>query len=110
MLAVTNERVYFQPYHNLYEEQVVNFKIKSFVELFKRRFKLCETGLQLTLKPKKNKQQRTCYLTFATQEGRDAVYDAIAKYLPASCITDSTDIGVYTYEWAKGNISNFDYL
>jgi hypothetical protein len=30
MLAVTNERVYFQPYHNLYEEQVINFKIKSF--------------------------------------------------------------------------------
>lgn len=69
-----------------------------------------ETGLQLTLKPSKQNLQRTCYLTFATQEGRDAVYDAIKKYIPASCITDSTDIGVYTYEWAKGNLSNYDYL
>ena len=110
MLAVTNERVYFQPYHNLYEEQVINFKIKSFSEFFKRRFKLCETGLQLTMKPNKHNVQRTCYLTFATQEGRDAVYDAIKKYLPASCITDQTDIGVYTYEWAKGSLSNYDYL
>jgi hypothetical protein len=67
--------------------------------------------LQLTLKPsKKQNLQRTCYLTFATQEGRDAVYDAIKKYIPASCITDSTDIGVYTFEWAKGNLSNYDYL
>ena len=88
----------------------MNFKIKSFSEFFKRRFKLCETGLQLTMKPNKNGLSRTLYVTFATQEGRDAVYDAIMKYLPASCITDSTDIGVYTYEWAKGKMSNFDYL
>jgi hypothetical protein len=64
----------------------------------------------LTLKPSKKNLQRTCYLTFATQEGRDVVYDAIKKYIPASCITDSTYIGVYTYEWAKGNLSNYDYL
>ena len=69
-----------------------------------------ETGLQLTMKANKQGQERTCYVTFATQEGRDAVYDAVMKYLPNNCITDSTDIGVYTYEWAKGNLSNYDYL
>jgi hypothetical protein len=61
---------------------------------------------------KKNKHgvARTCYLTFSSQKDRDNVYEAIMKYLPASCITDSTDIGHYTYEWARGQMSNFDYL
>jgi len=68
-----------------------------------------ETGLQLVLLNSKG-VQRTLYLTFASQEGRDAVYDAVLQYLPGDCITESTDIGAYTYEWANGKLSNYDYL
>lgn len=45
LLYVTNQRIYFQPYHNIYEEQVVHFSIRKFSEFFKRRFKLMEVGL-----------------------------------------------------------------
>ena len=49
LLFVTNARIYFQPYHNLYEKQVINYKVANFTEFFHRRFKLLEVGLQLKL-------------------------------------------------------------
>lgn len=42
---MTNARVYFQPYHNIYDKQVINYKIANFTEFFHRRFKLLEVGL-----------------------------------------------------------------
>ena len=45
----TNARIYFQPYHNIYDKPVLNYKIDNFNEFFLRRFKLLEVGLQLKL-------------------------------------------------------------
>ena len=45
LLFVTNARIYFQPYHNIYDKQVINYKIANFTEFFHRRFKLLEVGL-----------------------------------------------------------------
>ena len=45
LLFVTNARIYFQPYHNLYDKQVINYKVSNFTEFFRRRFKLLEVGL-----------------------------------------------------------------
>jgi len=101
LLYVTNQRIYFQPYHNIYEEQVVHFTIRKYTEFFKRRFKLMEVGLQLVLKQKDNKM-RTAYIAFANDKDRNAVHDAIAKYLPDSCKTEDTPIIEYTREWVKG--------
>lgn len=49
LLFVTNARIYFQPYHNIYDKPVLNYKIDNFTEFFLRRFKLLEVGLQLKL-------------------------------------------------------------
>ena len=45
ILFVTNARIYFQPYHNIYDKPVLNYKISNFSEYFLRRFKLLEVGL-----------------------------------------------------------------
>ena len=49
-------------------------------------------------------------LCFKNQVERDQVYSSVEQYLPRTCKTDSTDISVYTYQWAQGTMSNFDYL
>ena len=109
LLYVTNQRIYFQPYHNIYEEHVVHFTIRKYTEFFKRRFKLMETGLQLVLQ-QKGKKNRTCYIAFNTDKDRDAVHKAVSQYLPDKCKTEETPIIEYTREWVKGSMSNFDYL
>ena len=77
ILYVTNARLYFQPYHNLYDKQVVNFKIASFTEFFCRRFKLLEVGMQLKLKKSDRNgkpREETLFLCFTNQQERDVVY------------------------------------
>ena len=46
ILYLTNKRVYFQPYHSIYTKPVINFKLKDIKELFKRRFKLMNIGME----------------------------------------------------------------
>ena len=105
LLYITNTRLYFQPYHNLYDKQVINFKIENFLEFFCRRFKLLEVGMQLKLNKRDQNGQRreeTLFLTFESQEERDAVYNKMLEYCPRTCKTESTDISVYTYQWVNG--------
>ena len=45
LIYITQSRIYFQPYHNIYDKEVINFKIDQFTEFFKRRFKLMDIGL-----------------------------------------------------------------
>ena len=50
ILYLTNKRVYFQPVHTgIYGSgnTVVNFKLKEIDQLFKRRYKLMNIGLEL---------------------------------------------------------------
>ena len=105
LLYVTNQRMYFQPYHNIYEEQVVHFSIRKFQEFFKRRFKLMEVGLQVSLSGGRN-----LFLAFASDSERNMVHDKVNDYLPADCRTEETPIVDYTRQWVKGQLSNFDYL
>lgn len=108
LLYVTNHRIYFQPYHNIYDDQVISFSIRKFTEFFKRRFKLMDIGLQLILM--KQEIARTLYLAFESPKDRDAVYAAVETVLPSTCRTEETPIVEYTKEWAAGKLSNFDYL
>lgn len=34
LLFVTNARIYFQPYHNLYDKPVFSYKISAYTEFF----------------------------------------------------------------------------
>jgi hypothetical protein len=63
ILYLTDKRVYFQPVHTgIYGSgnTVVNFKIKEIIELFKRRYKLLNIGLEFRMRD----QQSTMYLAF----------------------------------------------
>jgi hypothetical protein len=97
LLYITNHRIYFQPYHNIYDDQVISFSIKKFTEFFKRRFKLIDVGLQLILL--KQEISRTLYIAFESEADRNAVYAAVQSYLPSSCKTEETPILEYTKEW-----------
>ena len=48
LFFLTNQRLYFQPYQNIYEEPVVSYKIADIVQLFKRRYKLMRIGIEIT--------------------------------------------------------------
>ena len=72
MLYLTNKRVYFQPFHSIYKNPVINFKLKEITELFKRRYKLMNIGLELVTKKQKN-----LYVAFSNTEERDTFYAAI---------------------------------
>lgn len=109
LLYVTNQRIYFQPYHNIYEEQVVHFTIRKCTEFFRRRFKLMEVGLQLQLTTNRG-QPKSAYFAFASDQERNAVYQAVTQYLPSGCKNEETPIIEYTKEWVKGAMSNYDYL
>jgi hypothetical protein len=53
ILYLTNKRVYFQPVHTgIYgsANTVVNFKLKEITQLFKRRYKLMNIGLEFRVK------------------------------------------------------------
>ena len=113
LLYITNARLYFQPYHNLYDKQVSNFKIVNFMEFFCRSFKLLEVGMELKIKKRDSEGQhreKILFLTFGSPEERDAVYKKVLEYVPSTCKTEATDISIYTYQWVNGKLSNFDYL
>lgn len=78
LLFVTNARIYFQPYHNIYDKPVLTYKIENFKEFFLRRFKLLEVGLQLKLmktdRMSGQPKETTLLLCFSNQEERDQVY------------------------------------
>lgn len=73
---------------------MISFAIPDYKEFFKRRFKLMDIGLQLVLSDEG--QERTLYLAFESEQERNAVYEAVLKYLPGSCKTEDTPILEYT--------------
>lgn len=64
-----------------------------------------EVGLQVALTG-----GRTLFLSFANEKERNSVYDKLNDYLPIDCKTEETPILVYTKQWVKGQLSNFEYL
>jgi len=109
ILYLTSKRVYFQPVHTgIYGSgnTVVNFKIKEIIELFKRRYKLLNIGLEFRM----SDQQSTMYLAFQNTEERDSFYAAIKELVSESCVTAESSILDYTQQWVNGALSNLDYL
>ena len=101
LLYVTNKRLYFQPFHSIYKKPVINFKLKEITELFKRRYKLMNIGLELITKKQKN-----IYLAFANRDERDTFYAAIKQHVDDSCITAEQSVVDYTIQWVNGGLSN----
>lgn len=95
ILYLTNKRVYFQPVHTgIYgsANTVVNFKLKEIRQLFKRRYKLMNIGLEFRVQD----QEKTMYITFTNSEERDALYDAMRGLVTEGCVTAEQSILEYT--------------
>jgi factor associated with neutral sphingomyelinase activation len=91
LLYLTNKRVYFQPFHSIYKKPVINYNLKDVCELFKRRYKLLNIGLEFI-----TKKQKSMYLAFTNTDDRDAFYSAMKQYVDDSCITAESTIVEYT--------------
>lgn len=109
LLYLTNKRVYFQPYHSIYQKPVINFKIKDIKELFKRRYKLLNIGIEFLCSQKK----KGIYVTFQNTYERDIFYNALLALVEKNeneCITTDQSLINFTTQWVNGGLSNFDYL
>jgi len=105
ILYLTNKRVYFQPYHQIQSKPVVNYKVKDVAELFVRRYKLLNIGLELM-----TAKGKSLYVIFLNTEERDQFYQELRKLVPDSCVTAERSVIDYTQQWVNGAISNFQYL
>lgn len=98
---MTNKRVYFQPCHSIYSKPVLNYKIKDVVELFIRRYKLLNIGLEL-----RTSKNKTLYVIFHNTEDRDTFYSTLKKEVDKSCVTAEQSVIEYTQQWVNGGLSN----
>lgn len=128
-LMMTESRVYFQPsqLNNIGGELIIHFEIRRISRVFKRRYLLRQTGLEVLL------NDGSSYL-FAcdTKHVRDYLYDTLVsqptlRKLQRSDLSESSNVnssaryrsGVQstsneitqmTALWQKRHISNFEYL
>ena len=71
---------------------MVNFKLKKVVELFKRRYKLMNIGLEFRV----SSTMKTMYIAFVNTEERDLFYNAMKELVADSCVTADQSILDYT--------------
>jgi hypothetical protein len=93
LIFLTNKRVYFQPAHTaIYGSgnTVVNFKLKEIKQLFKRRYKLMNIGLEF--KSHSGGEERCMYTAFGSIEERDVFYQAMKELVPETCMTADQSI------------------
>ena len=74
LLYLTDKRVYFQPCHSIYSKPVLNYKVKEISELFIRRYKLLNIGLEIL-----TTKHKSLYIIFQNTDERDAFYTALRK-------------------------------
>ena len=91
-MYLTNKRLYFQPFHSIYNKPVINFKVSQITELFVRRYKLLNIGLELRTK----KAGKSLYVIFYNTDERDTFYKAVKAVVEPSCITAEQTILDYT--------------
>ena len=61
---------------------MVNFKVKDINQLFKRRYKLMNIGLEF-----KTKDDKRMYIAFQSIEERDLFYNGLSELVPETCMT-----------------------
>jgi factor associated with neutral sphingomyelinase activation len=91
ILYLTNKRVYFQPYHQIQSKPVMNYKIKDIRELFVRRYKLLNIGLELM-----TAKGKSLYVIFLTTEERDQFYQELRRLVSGDCVTAEHSVIEYT--------------
>lgn len=80
--------------------------MKCITELFKRRYKLLNIGIEFRVAA----EQKTMYIAFPDTEERDLFYEAMLQIVDTSCVTTESSILDSTQKWVNGHLSNLDYL
>jgi len=103
-IFVTDAKVYFEPFHSLLGKAVHKIELSDIAQLFKRRFELRETGLEII-----TSNGKSYYFTFESTNNRNRLYSALSKKVPEKCLkVESLDR--ITYLWQTKQISNYEYL
>ncbi len=89
LFFLTNQRIYFQPYQNIYDEPVTSYKIADIVQLFKRRYKLMRIGIEITT-AHKSRGSKSLFLAFKTIIDADSVYTSLLSLVDSTCETESS--------------------
>lgn len=116
-MMMTESRVYFQPsqLNNIGGESIIHFEIRRISRVFKRRYLLRQTGLEVLLND-------GCSYLFACDAShtRDYLFDTLVSQ-PAlrklgaignssDRLKASDDVLEMTQRWQRRQVSNFEYL
>lgn len=103
-LFATNLNIYTQTITTK-QNEVERIRIKSIDRMYKRRYNLRNTGLEIFFNENESK-----FWSFDNPELRDQIYEIISSKNP-DCITDSSlTIHKIAEKWVDRQISNFEYL
>ena len=78
-IYVTDQKVYFEPFHNISAKSVNTITISKIGKLFKRRYELRNIGLEIIT-------DKSYYFTFDSEHHRNQIFTALSKRVPANCI------------------------
>lgn len=98
-------RLYFQPAQlNNVLDPVLNWEYRNIEHIFKRRYLLRQTGLEVYLK-----SGESFFFSFASRQDRDDVYATMVDQ-PDLQHCRREDLELMMHKWQKREISNFEYL
>lgn len=100
---ITDQRIYFEPFHSISGESVVKIDIYDMTGVFKRRYELREIGLEIIT------AKNSYYFTFDNTTHRNRLYSALIKKVPNTCLKEES-LEKITYMWQTKQISNYEYL
>lgn len=104
LLYLTDERIYMQPLHpQILEKPVINLKVASIKELFKRRYTLMDIGLEVVAHSQDGDivKKKTMYIVFQGRGERDFVYEKLLSIVAKDCVTTERNLQEYTQQWCN---------
>lgn len=103
LVMLTSKRVYFMPYNNVDSEPVKKFRLCDISRVVKRRYLLCNVGIECFLG-----ESKRLFLRFEARALRDSFYEALIQQ--AELNLQASDQGNMMLMWQNGALSNYDYL
>ena len=101
---LTNKNLYFQALQSDGQNPVSRTRLRNIKQIFKRRYVLKETALELFLDSDFN----TIYFNFQEEQTRDEVYKSIIENV--ADIASEESISKLTSQWQRKEISNYEYI
>ncbi|TMW62581.1 hypothetical protein Poli38472_005199 [Pythium oligandrum] len=104
-LVLTNQRLYFEPAKlNNVVDPVLHWDYTDIEQLYKRRYLLRQTGLEIYLKG-----GQSFFFSFRTRRDRDSIYDLMVEQ-PTLARFERSALDEMMYKWQRRELSNFEYL